>query len=294
MKRNILSPWLVAGFLAFTMSAALAESPSEELERLRIEIVAIEGRLSDTSAVSQQSMLRKSLREKVQRMQEVQQQLRSVGAPVSSPSPVQAPSPSRAPESVPTPRAILPVPKPAPRPAAEVSPPSPQVAARVSRPPSPSTAPSRSMSSPPLPEVNLPGTAPLTIYTAQELAIGPGTLANLDEVARLLRIKEFDDARREWNSYVIGERDLFEAQISRLKALIHFVVRRAYVESDADLSMAAMQVDTAREKNDAAGIAVAQDAFTVRLRGKAEVVEQIRRARVLLQDEADRALRPTR
>jgi hypothetical protein len=150
------------------------------------------------------------------------------------------------------------------------------------------------MSSPPLPEVNLPGTAPLTIYTAQELAIGPGTLANLDEVARLLRIKEFDDARREWNSYVIGERDLFEAQISRLKALIHFVVRRAYVESDADLSMAAMQVDTAREKNDAAGIAVAQDAFTVRLRGKAEVVEQIRRARVLLQDEADRALRPTR
>ena len=270
------------------------ESPSEELERLRNEIIGIEGRLSDTSAVSQQSMLRKSLREKVQRMQEVQQQMRSVAAPVPSPSPVQVPSPSRAPESVPPPRAILPVPKPAPRPAAEVSPPSPQVAARVSRPPSLSTTPSRTVSSPPLPEVNLPGAAPLSIYTAQELAIGPGTLANLDEVARLLRIKEFDDARREWNSYVIGERDLFEAQISRLKALIHFVVRRAYVESDADLSMAAMQVDTAREKNDAAGIAVAQDAFTVLLRGKAEVAEQIRRARVLLQDEANRTLRPTR
>ncbi|MFZ4693730.1 MAG: hypothetical protein ACOYMV_01245 [Verrucomicrobiia bacterium] len=294
MKRNILFPWLVVGFLAFAQSAALAESPSEELERLRTEIIGIEGRLSDTSAVSQQSMLRKSLRDKVQRMQEVQQQMRSAAAPVPSPSPVQAPSPSNAPETVPPPRAILTVPKPAPRPSAEVSPPSPQVAARVSRPPSSSTAPSRAVSSPPLPEVNLPGTAPLTIYTAQELAIGPGTLANLDEVARLLRLKEFDDARREWNSYVNGERDLFEAQLSRLKALIHFVVRRAYVESDADLSMAAMQVDTAREKNDAAGIAVAQDAFTVRLRGKAEVAEQIRRARVLLQDEADRTLRPTR
>jgi hypothetical protein len=145
-----------------------------------------------------------------------------------------------------------------------------------------------------LPEVAGPGGAPLTIYTARELSIGPGTLASLDEVARLLRLKENDDARREWRSYVLGERDILEAQPARVRALIHFVVRRAFVEADADLSLVAAQVDAARERNDAAAVARAQDEFTSALRGKTDVADLSRRALAFLQEAAERAMKPSR
>lgn len=296
MKRNPLLPLLVAGWVAIALPAALAETPAEELDRLRAEIGELEIRLSNPAQSSQQTMLRQSLRDKVRRMGEVQQQVRfgataadpgSGSATPSAPSPpARKEAPAVAPrESTPMPRATLPPPRPVEKPAPE--------APRAVVPPPSRPSPARASPSP-LPEVAVPGAAPLTIYTAQELAIGPGTMSNLDEVARLLRTKSQDEARREWNAYVAGERDLFEAQPTRLRALIHFVARRAYVEPDEELSIAAAQVDTARERKDAVAVARAQDEFSSHLRARPDVADQARRAMMLLQEVADRVMRPSR
>ncbi|MCC7517896.1 MAG: hypothetical protein IT578_01795 [Verrucomicrobiae bacterium] len=280
MKRNLLLSLLVAGGLTLAPSRVHAESPSDELERLRVEVSELEVRLADPGAASQQAMLRRALRDKVRRMKELQQVLRpgAVPAPANSLAAMEAgrsPAPPPAHETATLPRATLPPPKLAAAPSREAPPPSPAGLAR----------PTEAAGSP---------ATPLVIYAARELKIGPGTLADFDEVARRLRLGEDAAAQREWESYVAGERDSLSASPGRLSALIHFVVRRAYIEPDAELALAAEQVDVAREKAEAAVVAGAQDAFTARLRAKADLTEKIRKALRLLQESGERVLPSSR
>lgn len=258
--------------LALTLFAAGEETAEAEVARLRAEIAELETRLADPAATSPQTMLRQTHREKLLRLREAQQALRAGGKPDASKAEAPAPSGAAADAPVPMPRATLPPP-------GTSVPTATRVAAEKRESPGVSSASVKD---------------PLIIYSARELALGAGTLAHLDEVARRLRLNEDAEARDDWMNYLAGERDTLEAQPDRIKALIHFVVRRAHVEGDTDLSLMAARVDAVRERDDPAAIAAAQNDFDARLRAKPALMEQTRRALDLLEDAVRRAFRPAR
>lgn len=126
------------------------------------------------------------------------------------------------------------------------------------------------------------GSTGLTIYSAQELALGKGTEQDLNDIARALHDGDKSNVQQQWASYLQGEADVLAGQKGRIDALIQYVVRQAFIETDARGPVTAALVDAAKKKGDQNLISQTQADFNQFLAQRADLQSKVLNAIALL------------
>jgi len=124
------------------------------------------------------------------------------------------------------------------------------------------------------------------VFCVEELSLGKERQDAIEEIARLIRIKDFSAARSQWNSLLKRESQIFQKHKKHLHGVIDYIIRQAYIEPHEVLNIAAFYIDDSKKKRDPSLVLQNQAEFDVLLEANKEIAQMVEKTSKLLRDVA--------